>query len=116
MGIARKADDVETYAYWSDVEAALKEICGLSVTEAATEVSEARLALSCLSEWGQLLAYHESVPQAAEDIWKERPGAEIGEEEVEEVRQQLIAWYAERNTGRGLPYGTAGSAVSESSG
>ena len=104
MAIARKADEIDTHAYWSDVKSALVEVCGLSLDDAAAEVGEIRLAMSCLSDWGRLLAYHDSVPQAAEDIWKQRCGDRIGENEVEGVREKLIDWYAARSRRRGFPY------------
>ena len=65
--IAKSIGDIETDVYWSDVTSALVDICGLRRQDALAEVREARAALSSLSEWGQLLAHHDSVPQAAED-------------------------------------------------
>ena len=109
MGIARKAEDVDTRAYWADVNDALREVCELSPEDAAAAVSKSRQALTCLSDWGRLLAYHDSVPQAAEDLWKQGPGAAAGKQEAEGVRRKLIKWYAERNRERGLPHGAVGS-------
>lgn len=111
MGVARKVEDVDTHAYWADVNDALMEVCHLSPEDAAAAVSESRQTLSCLSDWGRLLAYHESVPQVAEDLWRQGPGARIGEEEAGGVQRKLIEWYAERNRGRGLPHGAANSSV-----
>ena len=91
---ATRPEDVDTRTYWSDVQAALAEICGLSAKVAATAVSDARADLSCLSDWGRLLAYHESVPQVAEDLWLQWAGHEVAEDELQEVRDKLIAWYA----------------------
>ena len=102
MAIASKTDEIDTYAYWSDVKGALIEVCKLTPDEAAAEVGEMRLALSSLSDWGRLLAYHDSVPQIAEDIWKQRCGDDVGEATAGEVRQALTEWYVERNRQRGL--------------
>ena len=103
MAIARTREDMDTHTYWMDMKDALTQVCGLSTEEAADEVGEMRLAMSCLSEWGQLLAYHKSVPRAAEDIWMRRRGDEDAGEEAAEVRRNLIGWYTERNRQRGLP-------------
>ena len=103
MAVARTIEDIDTHAYWSDVTKALVSVCGLPSEEAETEVGEARLALSCLSDWGRLLAYHESVPRAVEDIWKQWHDGGVQPEEAARVRQELIEWYAERNRRRGLP-------------
>ena len=59
-------------------------------------MSKSRQALTCLSDWGRLLAYHDSVPQAAEDLWKQAAGEKAEIEETEAVRRKLIKWYAER--------------------
>ncbi len=109
MGVARKAEDVDTHGYWADVNDALRQVCDLSAEEAAAAVSKARQDLTCLSEWGRLLAYHDSVPQAAEDIWMQGPGEAAGEERAQGIRQELIAWYAKRNRQRGLQHGAADS-------
>ncbi len=103
MAIARTTADIDTHAYWSDVTNALVDVCGLSLKEAEAEVGEARLALSCLSDWGRLLAYHDSVARVAEDIWKLRRDTEVDEAEAAPIRRSLIAWYTERNRQRGLP-------------
>ena len=103
MGVARKTEDIDTHAYWADVNEALLDVCKMSADSATAAVSKSRRALTRLSDWGQLLAYHDSVPQAAEDLWRQGPGAEASEEEAEAVRRKLIAWYAERNRDRGLP-------------
>ena len=84
MGIAGKVEDVDTHAYWVDMCDALREVCHLSLKDAVAAVSESRQALSCLSEWGRLLAYHDSVPWVAEDLWGQGPGARAGEERREE--------------------------------
>lgn len=109
MGVARTAEDIDTHAYWADLADALTEVCGLSAGDAAEAVSKSRQTLTGLSEWGRLLAYHDSVPQAAEDIWKQGPGADAQKEELEEIRRALIMWYAERNRERGLPDVAVGS-------
>lgn len=108
MGVARKVEDVDTHAYWADVTDALKDVCEFSADEAAIVVSKSRQALTGLSDWGRLLAYHDSVPQAAEDIWKQERGTEAGEDEAKETRRKLIEWYAERNRERRLPQGVVG--------
>ena len=102
MAIARKADEIDTYAYWSDVKGALIEVCKLTPDDAAAEVGEMRLSLSALSDWGRLLAYHDSVPQIAEDIWKQRCGDDVAVENAAEVRRELTQWYVERNRQRGF--------------
>ena len=104
MAIARRLEDLDTHTYWMDVKDALTQVCGLSPDEAANEVGEMRLAMSCLSEWGQLLSYHEGVPQAAEDIWLRRCGGEDAQQETAEIQRNLIGWYADRNRQRGLPH------------
>ena len=109
MGLAQRTEDVDTHAYWADVNDALREVCGLSRQDAADAVSKSRQALTCLSDWGRLLAYHDSVPQAVEDIWKLGPGATVSEERAEAVRWEMIEWYAERNRKRGLSHGAVGS-------
>ena len=113
MGVARKVEDVDTHAYWSDVTDALKEVCQLSADEAAEAVSNSRQAMTGLSDWGRLLAYHDSVPQAAEDLWKQGPGADAGKGKVKAVRQELISWYTERNRERGFLRGAVGSSAQE---
>ncbi len=111
MGVARKAEDIDTHGYWTDVTDALREVCRLSADDATAAVSKSRQALTCLSDWGRLLAYHDSVPQTAEDLWKQGAGEKAETEETEAVRRELIKWYAERNRARGLPYGAVGSSV-----
>lgn len=111
MGVAKKAEDVDTHAYWADVNDALREVCGLSPGAAAAAVSKARQALTCLSDWGRLLAYHDSVPQAAEDLWKQGPGEAAGEEKAQGMRRDLIEWYAKRNKERGFPHGAADASM-----
>ena len=114
MGVARKAEDINTHAYWADVSDALREVCKLSADDAAAAVSESRRALTCLSDWGRMLAYHDSVPQAAEDLWKQWLGAKakkVREDDAAAVRRELIKWYANRNRERGLPHGAVGSSV-----
>ena len=91
---ATRPEDVDTRAYWSDVRSALG-ICGLSQEDAADAVADARSALSCLSDWGRLLAYHESVPRVAEELWLQRAGEQVAASKLQEVREKLIAWYAE---------------------
>ena len=103
MGVARKAEDVDTHAYWADVTDALTEVCKLSPDDAKAAVSKSRQALTGLSDWGRLLAYHDSVPQAVEDLWQQGPGAKAGTERAAAVRRELIKWYTERNRDRGLP-------------
>ena len=52
MGVARKAEDVDTHAYWADVTDALTEVCKLSPDDAKAAVSKSRQALTGLSDWG----------------------------------------------------------------
>lgn len=111
MGVARKVEDVDTHAYWADVTDALRDVCEFSADQAAVVVSESRQALTGLSDWGRLLAYHDSVPQAAEDIWKQVRGKEGTDDEAKEIRQKLIAWYAERNRERRLAHGSVDSSA-----
>ena len=108
MGIARKAEDIDTHGYWADVKDALTDVCKLSADDAMAAVSKSRRDLTGLSDWGRLLAYHDSVPQATEDLWKQGPGAEASNEETEAVRSALIRWYAKRNRERGLPHSPDG--------
>lgn len=102
MTIAKSIGDIETDTYWADVTSALVDICGLQQQDALAEVGEARADLSSLSEWGQLLAHHDSVPQAAEDIWKQSRDSRIRDDESTRVRQELLEWYTERMRQRGL--------------
>lgn len=111
MGVARKVEDVDTHAYWADVQDALRDVCEFSADEAAVVVSKSRQALTGLSDWGRLLAYHDSVPQAAEDIWKQERGKEATEDDVEAIRRKLIEWYADRSKERRLPHGAVGSSA-----
>ncbi|MDE0344151.1 MAG: hypothetical protein OXK82_13460 [Deltaproteobacteria bacterium] len=111
MGVARKVEDVDTHAYWADVTDALRDVCQFSADEAAVVVSKSRQALTGLSDWGRLLAYHDSVPQAAEDIWKQERGTKVRDDEAEGIRRKLIEWYAERNRERQLPHGKVGSSA-----
>ncbi len=111
MGVARKAEDIDTHAYWADVTDALMEVCKWPADDAMAAVSKSRQALTGLSDWGRLLAYHDSVPQAAEDLWKQKAGAEAGKERADAVRRELIKWYVERNRERGLPHSAADSSV-----
>ena len=104
MGVARKVEEIDTHAYWADVKDALCVVCERSADDAAAAVAKSRQSLSCLSDWGQLLAYHDGVPRAAEDLWKQGPGAKAGKKKTEAVREALIGWYAERNRERGFPY------------
>ena len=52
MAIARTREDLDTHTYWMNVKDALTQVCRLSLEEAANELGEMRLAMSCLSEWG----------------------------------------------------------------
>ena len=72
-------------------------------------VSKSRQALTGLSDWGRVLAYHDSVPQTAEEMWKQERATEATEDEAKEIRQKLIEWYAKRNRERRLPHGAVGS-------
>ena len=105
MGLAQRTEDVDTHAYWADVNDALMDVCGLAPQDAADAVAKSRQALTYLSEWGRLLAYHDSVPQVAEDIWKQGPGAAVPEERARAVRRELVEWYVHRDTQRGSPHG-----------
>ena len=107
MGVAKNTKDVDTHTYWTDVTDALREVCELSAHDARSAVEKMRKDLTGLSEWGQLLAYHDSVPQVAEDLWTNCLDVSANEREVEHVRRELVQWYSARNRARGLTHGPA---------
>lgn len=92
MAAVRHVEEIDIVTFWRDVHDALVTCCNLSARDAADLIGRLRVSLSCQSELGRLLVYHQSVPDAAYDIWRSTPGGDGRED----LRKELQRWYLAR--------------------
>ena len=70
MMAVRFMDESDSAAYWADVVRLLVDLADLSEPDAHCLVAAYCARLACQSPFGRLLVYHQSVPDAAYEVWR----------------------------------------------